>query len=367
MCAPSVERGRVEGRVGGGRPNHGRWRRAERFQRYTSCARSRRGHRPSCSAGPRLGWAPAPLTAGLDRPGAVPDDLATPGTTNSVGPSTAPTPPATSGGLGGEKTATAADVGGAHGPPPAARAAAQDRACLRPGGRPIGRCRLGAAWLPQRPAPGGLLPRTGPVGGGPAPRATPGRRARTVRCPGQCLVSPHGSAECPSAQWRWPPRLRTRRPSCAGGKRRMFVHTSGPCLAQGRSAWTSPGQSPPARPRDPGARDRSFAGTSVNAPAYKWRVEVRSPVAAAPRPHMYAGGCGARGCPSAAPHRAELAVGLGHALDLVLLLDGVRVAAALGRVGDLVGEALRLRGAARQPSGQGTSPPAPRAGHAQSS
>mmetsp|Transcript_19572 Transcript_19572/g.59256 ORF Transcript_19572/g.59256 Transcript_19572/m.59256 type:complete len:215 (+) Transcript_19572:1073-1717(+) len=36
----------------------------------------------------------------------------------------------------------------------------------------------------------------------------------------------------------------------------------------------------------------------------------------------------------------SLTVGLGHALDLVLLLDGVRVGAAAGGVDDLIGEAL---------------------------
>ena len=36
----------------------------------------------------------------------------------------------------------------------------------------------------------------------------------------------------------------------------------------------------------------------------------------------------------------HLSVGLGHTLDLVLLLDGVAVGRALGRVHDLVSQAL---------------------------
>lgn len=40
---------------------------------------------------------------------------------------------------------------------------------------------------------------------------------------------------------------------------------------------------------------------------------------------------------------SRLAVGLGNTLDLVLLLDGVRVLAVVGGVDDLVGEALGNR------------------------
>ena len=40
-------------------------------------------------------------------------------------------------------------------------------------------------------------------------------------------------------------------------------------------------------------------------------------------------------------NRIRLSVGLGHALQLVLLLDGVAVGAALGRVDQFVREALR--------------------------
>ena len=44
---------------------------------------------------------------------------------------------------------------------------------------------------------------------------------------------------------------------------------------------------------------------------------------------------------SLALRRNRLTVGLGHTLDLVLLLDGVRVGGSLGGVDELVGKALR--------------------------
>jgi len=44
-----------------------------------------------------------------------------------------------------------------------------------------------------------------------------------------------------------------------------------------------------------------------------------------------------------APTSINLAVGLGNALDLVLLLDGVAVGRALGGVHDLIGKALGNR------------------------
>lgn len=44
--------------------------------------------------------------------------------------------------------------------------------------------------------------------------------------------------------------------------------------------------------------------------------------------------------PAAAAAAANLPVSLGHTLDLVLLLDGVRVGRSAGGVDDLIGEAL---------------------------